>query len=78
MVYWFVRHLCYVPLTDYLAQVRPLGKKKMGTDGMGRLLFSQGAAEHAYGGDTLKEVAGKGGSKRVAPKNFKMQFKRRE
>lgn len=47
-------------------------------DGRGRLLFPQGAAEHAYGGHILRGVGGKGGSARVAPKSFKMQFKQRE
>jgi len=50
-----------MPLTGYLAQLRPLAKK-MGMDVSGRLLFPQGAAEHPSGGDTLQGVAGKGGS----------------
>lgn len=62
VAYWFALHLWYVPLTNYLVQVRPLEEKKMGMDGREILLFPQEAAEHAYGGDILKGKAGKGRS----------------
>lgn len=47
-------------------------------DGTGTLVFHQGAAEHAYGGDTLKGVASKERGKSMAPKSFKIQFKQRQ
>lgn len=47
-------------------------------DGTGSLVFRQGAAEHVYGGDTLKGVTGKERGKSVAPESFKTQFKQRE
>lgn len=42
----------------------------MRTDARGRLFFPQDAAEHAYGGDSLKWAAGKGG--KVAQNSFKV------
>lgn len=47
-------------------------------DGRVRFVFPQGVASMLMVEITLKGVAGKGGSKRVAPRNFKMQFKQRE